>query len=57
MGQRGLKRTSVGLYNIELSFLGEEGKGWNKANMVPLADPPSSVKPDAERTTPACQRS
>ena len=36
MDQRRLKRTSVGLYNIELSFLEEEGKGWNKANMVAL---------------------
>lgn len=37
MGQRGLKRTSMGLYNIELSFLEEERKGWNKANVVALA--------------------
>lgn len=27
----------MGLYNIELSFLEEERKGWNKANVVALA--------------------
>ena len=27
----------MGLYNIELSFLEEERKGWKKANVVALA--------------------